>query len=139
MRKNKKGFTLAELLVVVAIIAVLVAIAIPIFTAQIHKSEVTTDWANVRAYYSELQYDYLVNEEIRNDRLISYATGSPTYKLLSGETMALETGRLTIYDASAMFADEEGYIVIYTCDRAGVEDDEHYMLLSTTQTIIGNE
>lgn len=34
MRENgKKGFTLAELLIVVAIIAVLVAISIPIFSA----------------------------------------------------------------------------------------------------------
>lgn len=31
-KTNKKGFTLAELLIVVAIIAVLVAIAIPVFT-----------------------------------------------------------------------------------------------------------
>ena len=34
-KTNKKGFTLAELLIVVAIIAVLVAIAIPVFTAQL--------------------------------------------------------------------------------------------------------
>ena len=33
-KNNKKGFTLAELLIVVAIIAVLVAIAIPVFTTQ---------------------------------------------------------------------------------------------------------
>ena len=33
-KTNKKGFTLAELLIVVAIIAVLVAIAIPVFTTQ---------------------------------------------------------------------------------------------------------
>ena len=30
-RENKKGFTLAELLVVVAIVAILVAISVPIF------------------------------------------------------------------------------------------------------------
>lgn len=34
MKINRKGFTLAELLIVVAIIAVLVAVAIPIFGSQ---------------------------------------------------------------------------------------------------------
>lgn len=37
-KKSVSGFTLAELLIVVAIIAVLVAIAIPIFTSQLEKS-----------------------------------------------------------------------------------------------------
>ena len=50
---NKKGFTLAELLIVVAIIAVLVAISIPIFTAQLEKSREATDAANLRAAYAE--------------------------------------------------------------------------------------
>ena len=54
MRKllNKKGFTLAELLIVVAIIAVLVAIAIPIFTTQLEKSREQTDAANLRSAYA---------------------------------------------------------------------------------------
>ena len=34
VRENKKGFTLAELLVVVAIVGILVAISIPVFTAR---------------------------------------------------------------------------------------------------------
>lgn len=51
---EKKGFTLAELLIVVAIIAVLVAIAIPIFTAQLEKSREATDEANIRAAYAEV-------------------------------------------------------------------------------------
>ena len=52
MKKNNKGFTLAELLIVVAIIAVLVAIAIPVFTTQLEKSRETTDMANIRAAYA---------------------------------------------------------------------------------------
>lgn len=53
-KNNKKGFTLAELLIVVAIIAVLTAIAIPVFTSQLEKSREATDISNIRAYYAEI-------------------------------------------------------------------------------------
>jgi len=59
MKKNNKGFTLAELLIVVAIIAVLVAIAIPIFSTQLEKSREATDLANIRAAYAEVASKYL--------------------------------------------------------------------------------
>ena len=52
-KRNQKGFTLAELLIVVAIIAVLVAIAIPVFSAQLEKSRQATDLANLRAAYAQ--------------------------------------------------------------------------------------
>ncbi len=52
MKRNNKGFTLAELLIVVAIIAVLVAIAIPVFTTQLEKSKEGTDIANLRSAYA---------------------------------------------------------------------------------------
>lgn len=51
---DKKGFTLAELLIVVAIIGVLVAISIPIFTSQLEKSREATDAANLRSAYAEV-------------------------------------------------------------------------------------
>ena len=54
-RNNKKGFTLAELLIVVAIIAVLVAVAIPIFSSQLEKSRDATSVANMRSAYAEAQ------------------------------------------------------------------------------------
>ena len=57
--QNKKGFTLAELLIVVAIIAVLVAISIPIFTTQLEKSRDAVTVANLRAAYAEAAVDVL--------------------------------------------------------------------------------
>ena len=51
---NKRGFTLAELLIVVAIIAVVVAISIPIFTNQLEKAREATDAANIRSAYAEV-------------------------------------------------------------------------------------
>ena len=53
--KRNRGFTLMEMLIVVAIIAVLAAIAIPVFNGSLHKAKVAADMANVRAYYAELQ------------------------------------------------------------------------------------
>lgn len=58
-KMNKKGFTLAELLIVVAIIAVLVAISIPIFSAQLEKAKEATDMANIRSAYAEVVAKYL--------------------------------------------------------------------------------
>ena len=54
MKRNMRGFTLAELLIVVAIIAVLVAIAIPVFTKQLERSRESADFANMRSAYAEV-------------------------------------------------------------------------------------
>ena len=62
-KNNKKGFTLAELLIVVAIIAVLTAIAIPVFTSQLEKSREATDMANVRSAYAEVVTKYLTDND----------------------------------------------------------------------------
>jgi len=63
LKKNNKGFTLAELLIVVAIIAVLVAIAIPVFTNQLEKSREATDASNIRAAYAEVAASALTDPE----------------------------------------------------------------------------
>ena len=52
---NKKGFTIMEMLIVVAIIAVLVAIAIPTFSGSLTKAKEAADVANLRAAYAEVQ------------------------------------------------------------------------------------
>ena len=66
---NKKGFTLMEMLIVVAIIAVLVAIAIPVFNGALTKSKEAADVANVRALYAEWQVSILTeNKDIPADK-----------------------------------------------------------------------
>ena len=58
---NKKGFTLMEMLIVVAIIAVLVAIAIPTFNNALEKSREATDAANIRSAYAEVMACAMTN------------------------------------------------------------------------------
>lgn len=62
-RKQNDGFTLGELLIVIAIIAVLVAISIPIFTSQLEKAREAADAANIRAQYGEVMSEALTSEE----------------------------------------------------------------------------
>ena len=61
-REDNKGFTLAELLIVVAIIGVLVAISIPIFSKQLEKARDAVTVANLRSAYAEAQTEYLTCE-----------------------------------------------------------------------------
>ena len=60
---NKKGFTLMEMLIVIAIIAILIAIAIPTFTAALEKSRQKTDLANARALKSLVVAQYMAGEK----------------------------------------------------------------------------
>ncbi len=61
-KTNKKGFTLAELLIVVAIIAVLVAVAIPVFTNSLDKAKIATEQANARSTYAEAASSYILDK-----------------------------------------------------------------------------
>ena len=64
IKEASKGFTLAELLIVVAIIAVLVAISIPIFTSKLEAARKATCDSNRRALKAELTVNYLSNDSL---------------------------------------------------------------------------
>ncbi len=76
-KKTFKGFTLAELLIVMAIILVLAAIFIPKFTGQTERSRETADISALRAAYSEAMSDYMLKpsndgiQTVRDIKLIS--------------------------------------------------------------------
>ena len=118
MKKNvrDRGFTLAELLVVVAIIGVLVAISMPIFSSQLHKARVAADIANLRNFYAELQVNYLETEK-QNDTVIrEYGFGSMTkhisYTDLNGNHINLQDGHFAV-----LFIEGVGYQIAYYCNN----------------------
>lgn len=60
-KMNKKGFTLAELLIVIAILAVLIAVAIPVFAAQLEKAHHSVDASAERSAMSLAEAHYLLS------------------------------------------------------------------------------
>ena len=93
VRGNKKGFTLAELLVVVAIVGILVAISIPVFTAQLTKARLATNQANMRAAKAAAVAAYLTDgEEHEVSGEVSKVTGTVTQATNAEKNLDPEAG-----------------------------------------------
>lgn len=94
MREEKGGFTLAELLVVVAIVLVLVAIAIPVFQGALNNATDAVEKANVRSVKAEATVDYLLNNN---------ALSSSTYYVTdTGDVVTTQpTGTYSTYNVTA--------------------------------------
>ncbi len=104
-KTNKKGFTLAELLVVVAIIAVLVAIAIPIFTSQLEKAKEATDAANIRSAYAELVSQNLTDGKAGSKTVaITQGTDGWDSDITLPDNLVVDKDAKPIHDGSATVA-----------------------------------
>ena len=102
---NKKGFTLMEMLIVVAIIAILVAIAIPTFNSALNKSKVAADTANIRSGYAAVQVQILTEDGaagtygLNDDGTVVAITASTTagdYTTKGKTTATTESAGITV-------------------------------------------
>ena len=125
-----------EMLIVVAVIAILVAVAIPVMNAQMHKVKVRTDWANLRAYYAELQTDYILtgveNHDIVYPKFDLSKPGETGYQIitfLNGQTVQLKTGVCMV-----TFIEGKGYQVVYDCNKGPTEHPECCLRLNAEGT-----
>ena len=117
-QKKNSGFTLAELLIVVAVVGILVAISIPVFTSQLHKAKVATDEANLRSYYSVLMADYQATGKYDYDPSITddmWKNISNTIKYKDGTTVKLKAGQFSVIRPSEEDPTFYGYQIHYFC------------------------
>lgn len=89
MKKNNKGFSLVELIIVIAIMVILVAILAPTFTKFIERSRLSTDVQNASEIATAVQVEYTSNP--------SFATTG------TADTSSLKTLAVTPTAKSAYF------------------------------------
>ncbi len=123
MKKNNKGFTLAELLIVVAIIAVLVAIAIPVFTSQLEKSREATDMANVRSAYAALVTGYLGENSIGTASVSAQQTVDEWQTSGGGDLEVLSDGGTSTYHYDAVLKPGAYTVTIASDDSGNITPD----------------
>lgn len=88
MRRNKKGFTLIEMMVVIGIIAILAMVAIPSFSVWI------PDFALKGAaqdLYSNMQLAKMAAVKEKEDQNMEFDTGAGTYKKHDGTVVVLSS------------------------------------------------
>ena len=89
--KNKKGFTLVELMVVVAILGILVAVAIPVYNSVTTKAEINTCAANLRTIESAI-----MQAEVNNDTVTAGDLDASGKILITVHTQILHPCGLSI-------------------------------------------
>lgn len=105
--KNKKGFTLMEMLIVVAIIVILVVIAIPIFTGQMDNAKKAADDANERTAKA-----VAVNTFLADGNAI-------TNKYFDAKDGKLETNKTDVAEAYGQYDSHKGQIIEVDVDADG--------------------
>ncbi|MDD6880982.1 MAG: prepilin-type N-terminal cleavage/methylation domain-containing protein [Firmicutes bacterium] len=111
-KKNKKGFTLAELLIVVAIIAVLVAIAIPVFNSQLEKSREATDMANIRAAYAEIAASALTDPDVDHSAKVDLKQTKEGWQTTSGDIAGVALADVKQGEAGDVVVNKKGIVYV---------------------------
>lgn len=74
--KKQGGFTLVEMLVVVAIIAILVMVSIPVVNASLESAKEATDAANLRAAKAIATISFLNGDDLAANAVYSVENGN---------------------------------------------------------------
>lgn len=87
IRKNNKGFTLVELIIVVAILAVLMAVLAPQYIRYVEKSRQTTDAATLNEVKHAVEVEAALTEGAGGTFAIDGANGTITNSLTPAGTL----------------------------------------------------
>ena len=107
-KNNRKGFTIVELVIVIAVIAILATVLIPTFGKMIQKANNSKLLQELRNEYTEYALSVDVNTtDIKDDMVIKY--GDKYYTIDNGAPVVKDDGTCTeaTMQAGASYWDAE--------------------------------
>jgi type IV pilus assembly protein PilA len=121
--RNQKGFTLVELMVVVVIIGVLVAIAVPVYTNVTTKADRSAVMANLRTIDGAIMTYYATKAD--SDANLTADAAGVTALATAGYLASTPTGPKTATYAIAGTAPNQHATVSSTADVGGLKLNAH--------------
>jgi len=106
--KGNKGFTLAELMIVIVIIGILTAIAIPVYNISKAKAEASACQANLRMIDSAIQ-QYMFNNNITEGLGESFPLDNLKEYFSDGVPKCPSGGKYTVTTAGYVTCDKENH------------------------------
>ena len=132
---NKKGFTLAELLIVVAVIAVLVAIAVPIFNGALKRARIGVHTANARTLKAMGAVAIMADKDFADKATASDVyTVTGTYNF-DDETFAITT--ITVDSSGSVAEATVGGTAVSASGEIGTDSSKTYVVTLAASDVAG--